>query len=118
MRYNPPQPKDKFPTEEIWKDKELCKKFAKDKSLEDWYLDHLIKERKDRIELLEEFNVELKDKEQDILLLQQQGKAVMIVVVNNKIVGLVGLGDTLKENSKVWKRKNWQKNCLKFYKFQ
>ncbi len=50
--------------------------------------------------LLEEFNIELKDKEPDILTLQKQGKAVMVVVVNNKIVGLVGLGDTLKENTK------------------
>ncbi len=50
--------------------------------------------------LLEEYNVEVKNEKKDILNIQQQGKAVMIVAVNKKIIGLIGLGDTLKDNSK------------------
>ena len=50
--------------------------------------------------LLEEFNIELKEKKQDVLNIQQQGKAVMIITVNKNITGLIGLGDTLKDNAK------------------
>ena len=64
MRYSPPQPKDKFPEAEIWKNKDFCKACARGKPLEDWYLERLIRENEDRIELLEKFN-ELKEKLED-----------------------------------------------------
>lgn len=49
--------------------------------------------------LMNDFKIEITKKD-EILKIQKEGKIVMIVTVNKKIIGLIGLGDELKENSK------------------
>jgi len=49
--------------------------------------------------LMDDYKVEIIKKD-DVLNIQKEGKVVMIVAINKKIIGLIGLGDQLKENSK------------------
>ena len=50
--------------------------------------------------LMEENKIEIKDVEDKIKELEEQGKTVMILSVDKKLTGLIGVADTLKENSR------------------
>ncbi|MBU4493487.1 MAG: copper-translocating P-type ATPase, partial [Nanoarchaeota archaeon] len=50
--------------------------------------------------LMSENKIRITDYEEKIVALENQGKTVMILAVNNKILGLIAVADTLKEDSK------------------
>jgi len=51
--------------------------------------------------LMKKFDVKISDElEEKILTLEEQGKTVAIVALNKKILGLIAISDTLKENSR------------------
>ena len=50
--------------------------------------------------LMKKNNIETKDIEERIKKLEEMGKTTVIVAINKKIVGLIGIADTLKKHSK------------------
>jgi len=50
--------------------------------------------------LMQEKKVDISEKENNIQQLEEHGKTVMIIAINNKITGLIAVADTLKEHSK------------------
>jgi Cu+-exporting ATPase len=49
--------------------------------------------------LLKDYKIETGDAEEKMKNLEEDGKTVVVVAFNNKIVGIIGIADTLKENS-------------------
>jgi P-type E1-E2 ATPase len=50
---------------------------------------------------MEEYNIEIVDKcREELDLLRNEGKASIVVALNNRIIGVVGLSDVLRENAK------------------
>ncbi|MBD3156070.1 MAG: cadmium-translocating P-type ATPase [Candidatus Aenigmarchaeota archaeon] len=50
--------------------------------------------------LMNDRNIETKDIEKDIKKLENQGKTTVIVALGGKIVGIIGIADTIKDHSK------------------
>lgn len=50
--------------------------------------------------LMEEKNIDISNREEEIVNLEEEGKTAMLLAINGTISGIIGVADTLKENSR------------------